>query len=150
RPWPRQRAARSRRPRRAKSLKRESSSEAEVSPHKGDSLQLTRFRLETGRDGTAQLEKLAAARRPGFPVVIKSPPRLHSQYARGRFATRDFALPQGSGTPKLSENNMPREGQEMADTEAKVVWLVGASGLAGTGALDALLDAPDVGRVFAV
>jgi len=38
----------------------------------------------------------------------------------------------------------------MADTELKVALLAGASGLVGTCALDALLGAPDFGRVFAV
>jgi uncharacterized protein YbjT (DUF2867 family) len=38
----------------------------------------------------------------------------------------------------------------MADAEPKVVLLAGASGFVGTCALDALLDAPDVGRVFAI
>jgi uncharacterized protein YbjT (DUF2867 family) len=38
----------------------------------------------------------------------------------------------------------------MPDPEPKVVLLAGASGLVGTCALDALLDAPDIGRVFAV
>jgi uncharacterized protein YbjT (DUF2867 family) len=38
----------------------------------------------------------------------------------------------------------------MPDPEPKVVLLAGASGLVGKSALDALLDAPDIGRVFAV
>jgi uncharacterized protein YbjT (DUF2867 family) len=38
----------------------------------------------------------------------------------------------------------------MADPEPKVVLLAGASGLVGQCALDALLDAPDIARVFAV
>ena len=38
----------------------------------------------------------------------------------------------------------------MADAELKVALLAGASGLVGTCALDALLGAPDFGRVFAV
>jgi len=38
----------------------------------------------------------------------------------------------------------------MADTEHKVVLLAGASGLVGKHALDALLSASDIGRVFAV
>jgi uncharacterized protein YbjT (DUF2867 family) len=38
----------------------------------------------------------------------------------------------------------------MPDPEPKVVLLAGASGLVGKCALDALLDAPDIGRVFAV
>jgi len=38
----------------------------------------------------------------------------------------------------------------MADAELKVALLAGASGLVGTCALDALLAAPDFGRVFAV
>jgi uncharacterized protein YbjT (DUF2867 family) len=38
----------------------------------------------------------------------------------------------------------------MPDTEPKLVLLAGASGLVGASALDALLDAADVGRVFAV
>jgi uncharacterized protein YbjT (DUF2867 family) len=38
----------------------------------------------------------------------------------------------------------------MPDPESKIVLLAGASGLVGTHALDALLDAPDIGRVFAI
>ena len=38
----------------------------------------------------------------------------------------------------------------MPDPEPKVVLLAGASGLVGKSALDALLDASDIGRVFAV
>jgi uncharacterized protein YbjT (DUF2867 family) len=38
----------------------------------------------------------------------------------------------------------------MADGDTKIVLLAGASGLSGTGALDALLEAPDVSRVIAV
>jgi uncharacterized protein YbjT (DUF2867 family) len=38
----------------------------------------------------------------------------------------------------------------MAEGEPKVVLLAGASGFVGNFALDALLDAPDIGRVFAV
>jgi uncharacterized protein YbjT (DUF2867 family) len=38
----------------------------------------------------------------------------------------------------------------MPDPESKIVLLAGASGLVGKNALDALLDAPDIGRVFAV
>jgi uncharacterized protein YbjT (DUF2867 family) len=38
----------------------------------------------------------------------------------------------------------------MPDPEAKIVLLAGATGLVGTNALDALLDAPDIGRVFAI
>jgi uncharacterized protein YbjT (DUF2867 family) len=38
----------------------------------------------------------------------------------------------------------------MPEPESKVVLLAGASGLVGKNALDALLDAPDIGRVFAV
>jgi uncharacterized protein YbjT (DUF2867 family) len=38
----------------------------------------------------------------------------------------------------------------MPDPEPKIVLLTGASGLVGTNALDALLDAPDIGRVFAI
>ncbi len=38
----------------------------------------------------------------------------------------------------------------MPDPEPKIVLLAGASGLVGQNALDALLDAPDIGRVFAV
>ena len=38
----------------------------------------------------------------------------------------------------------------MADAELKVALLAGASGLVGTCSLDALLAAPDFGRVFAV
>ncbi|MGH8210223.1 MAG: NAD(P)H-binding protein [Steroidobacteraceae bacterium] len=38
----------------------------------------------------------------------------------------------------------------MPDPEPKIVLLAGASGLVGKNALDALLDAPDIGRVFAV
>lgn len=38
----------------------------------------------------------------------------------------------------------------MADTTPKTVLLAGATGLVGTHALDVLLDAPDIGRVFAV
>ncbi len=38
----------------------------------------------------------------------------------------------------------------MPDPEPKIVLLAGASGLVGTSALDALLDAPDIGRVFAI
>jgi uncharacterized protein YbjT (DUF2867 family) len=37
----------------------------------------------------------------------------------------------------------------MPDPEPKVVLLAGASGLVGQNALDALLEAPDIGRVFA-
>src|SRR5436309_5549832 len=38
----------------------------------------------------------------------------------------------------------------MAETDSKIVLLAGASGLVGRYALDALLDAPDIARVFAV
>jgi uncharacterized protein YbjT (DUF2867 family) len=38
----------------------------------------------------------------------------------------------------------------MADGDTKIVLLAGASGLSGTGALEALLEAPDVSRVIAV
>ncbi|HVW70370.1 MAG TPA: NAD(P)H-binding protein [Steroidobacteraceae bacterium] len=38
----------------------------------------------------------------------------------------------------------------MSDPELKVVLLAGATGLVGRYALEALLDAPDIGRVFAV
>src|SRR4029450_4221240 len=38
----------------------------------------------------------------------------------------------------------------MADQEPRVALLAGASGLIGGYVLDALLDAPDFGRVFAV
>jgi uncharacterized protein YbjT (DUF2867 family) len=38
----------------------------------------------------------------------------------------------------------------MPDPEPKIVLLAGASGLVGTNALDALLDAPDIARVFAI
>jgi uncharacterized protein YbjT (DUF2867 family) len=38
----------------------------------------------------------------------------------------------------------------MPDAEQKIVLLAGATGLVGTHALNALLDAPDIGRVFAV
>jgi uncharacterized protein YbjT (DUF2867 family) len=38
----------------------------------------------------------------------------------------------------------------MPDPEPKIVLLAGASGLVGTNALDVLLDAPDVARVFAI
>jgi uncharacterized protein YbjT (DUF2867 family) len=38
----------------------------------------------------------------------------------------------------------------MPDTDPKIVLLAGASGLVGRYALDALLDAPDIGRVFAI
>lgn len=38
----------------------------------------------------------------------------------------------------------------MPDPEPKIVLLAGASGLVGANALDALLDAPDIGRVFAI
>jgi uncharacterized protein YbjT (DUF2867 family) len=38
----------------------------------------------------------------------------------------------------------------MPDTDPKIVLLAGASGLVGQHALDALLDAPDIGRVFAI
>jgi len=38
----------------------------------------------------------------------------------------------------------------MPDPEPKIVLLAGATGLVGKNALDGLLDAPDIGRVFAV
>jgi uncharacterized protein YbjT (DUF2867 family) len=38
----------------------------------------------------------------------------------------------------------------MADSEPKIVLLAGASGVVGKNALDALLEAPDIARVFAV
>jgi uncharacterized protein YbjT (DUF2867 family) len=38
----------------------------------------------------------------------------------------------------------------MADTDPKIVLLAGASGLVGSHVLDALLAAPDIGRVFAI
>jgi uncharacterized protein YbjT (DUF2867 family) len=38
----------------------------------------------------------------------------------------------------------------MPDAEPKITLLAGATGLVGTNALDVLLDAPDVGRVFAI
>jgi len=38
----------------------------------------------------------------------------------------------------------------MPETEAKIALLAGAGGLAGTHTLDALLNAPDIARVFAV
>lgn len=38
----------------------------------------------------------------------------------------------------------------MGDPDAKVALLVGASGLVGSHLLDALLEAPDIGRVYAV
>ena len=38
----------------------------------------------------------------------------------------------------------------MPDIDPKIVLLAGASGLVGKHALDALLDAPDIGRVFAI
>ena len=38
----------------------------------------------------------------------------------------------------------------MPDPEQKIVLLAGATGLVGTHALDALLDASDIGRVFAI
>src|SRR5206468_6436773 len=38
----------------------------------------------------------------------------------------------------------------MPEPEPKVVLLAGATGLVGNSALDALLDAPDIARVFAV
>jgi uncharacterized protein YbjT (DUF2867 family) len=38
----------------------------------------------------------------------------------------------------------------MADQEPRVALLAGASGLVGGYVLDALLDAPDFGRVYAV
>jgi hypothetical protein len=38
----------------------------------------------------------------------------------------------------------------MPDPEPKIVLLAGATGLVGKNALDTLLDAPDIGRVFAV
>lgn len=38
----------------------------------------------------------------------------------------------------------------MPDPETKIVLLAGANGLVGNSALDVLLDAPDIGRVFAV
>ena len=38
----------------------------------------------------------------------------------------------------------------MPDNDPKTVLLAGANGLVGTAALDALLDAPDIGRVFAI
>jgi uncharacterized protein YbjT (DUF2867 family) len=38
----------------------------------------------------------------------------------------------------------------MPDTDPKIVLLAGASGLVGTHALNALLEAPDIGRVFAI
>jgi uncharacterized protein YbjT (DUF2867 family) len=38
----------------------------------------------------------------------------------------------------------------MADTEPKIVLFAGATGLVGANALDVLLDASDIGRVFAV
>jgi len=38
----------------------------------------------------------------------------------------------------------------MADGDTKVILLAGASGLTGERTLDALLEAPDVGRVIAV
>src|SRR4029079_10043718 len=38
----------------------------------------------------------------------------------------------------------------MADQEPRVALLAGASGLGGVYVLDALLDAPDFGRVYAV
>jgi uncharacterized protein YbjT (DUF2867 family) len=65
----------------------------------------------------------------------------------------NYTLSQGSRPPKLPENNILERygtGTPMADAEAKVALLAGASGLVGTYALDALLDAPDIGRVFAI
>jgi uncharacterized protein YbjT (DUF2867 family) len=38
----------------------------------------------------------------------------------------------------------------MPENEPRIVLLAGANGLVGTHALDALLDAPDIGRVFAI
>src|SRR3569833_666920 len=38
----------------------------------------------------------------------------------------------------------------MPDPEPKIVLLAGANGVVGKSALDALLDAPDIARVFAV
>jgi uncharacterized protein YbjT (DUF2867 family) len=38
----------------------------------------------------------------------------------------------------------------MPDNDPKIVLLAGATGLVGTHALDALLEAPDIGRVFAI
>jgi uncharacterized protein YbjT (DUF2867 family) len=38
----------------------------------------------------------------------------------------------------------------MPDPEQKIVLLAGATGMVGTNALDALLDAPDIARVFAI
>src|SRR6516164_11864861 len=38
----------------------------------------------------------------------------------------------------------------MPDPEPKIVLLAGASGVVGKNALDALLGAPDIGRVFAI
>lgn len=38
----------------------------------------------------------------------------------------------------------------MPDAEPKIVLLAGATGMVGTNALDALLDAPDIARVFAI
>jgi uncharacterized protein YbjT (DUF2867 family) len=38
----------------------------------------------------------------------------------------------------------------MPDLEPKIVMLAGASGLVGKNALDAFLDSPDIGRVFAI
>ena len=38
----------------------------------------------------------------------------------------------------------------MADSEPKIVLFAGATGLVGKSALDALLDAPDIARVFAI
>ncbi len=38
----------------------------------------------------------------------------------------------------------------MADTDPKIVLLAGATGLVGQNTLDLLLDAPDIGRVFAI
>src|ERR1700734_3612145 len=38
----------------------------------------------------------------------------------------------------------------MPDPELKIVLLAGATGLVGTHALNALLDATDIGRVFAI
>jgi uncharacterized protein YbjT (DUF2867 family) len=51
----------------------------------------------------------------------------------------------------VENNTGPRAGKAtMADADAKIVMLAGASGLTGSRTLDALLEAPDIARVLAV
>jgi uncharacterized protein YbjT (DUF2867 family) len=51
---------------------------------------------------------------------------------------------------KLWQNNKASTDKSMAEGDSKVVLLAGATGLVGGFALESLLDAPDIGRVYAV